>query len=208
MYRVVGFETRHLERHETYENGAAVPLAAYDMNVVILPATQDRWTHLEQLFEAKGGPHYCWCMVWRNNEHAKSLPGKVGKKASMRCRVEKGVPIGLLAYMDEEPVAWCSIAPRETYKPLGGDETKNGVWSLTCFFVKREFRNRGLASRLLNASIRYAKESGARYVEAYPVDPESPSYRFMGFKPMFEKAGFEFVKTAGSRRNVMLLALS
>jgi hypothetical protein len=29
----------------------------------------------------------------------------------------------------------------------------------------------------------------------------------MGFVPTFEKAGFEFVKPAGSRRKVMLLKL-
>ena len=177
------------------------------MNLDFYPVTKSRWDHFEQLLESKGGPHNCWCMVWRTNENKKLLQGKLGKKASMKRRVEEGVPVGLLAYLDELPIAWCSIAPRKTYKPLGGDETKNGVWSLTCFFIKREFRNMGLASKLLDAAIQYAKENGARYVEAYPVDPESPSYRFMGFKPMFENAGFQFVKKAGTRRNVMLIEL-
>lgn len=125
----------------------------------------------------------------------------------MQNRVEQGTPIGLLAYSNDEPVAWCSIAPRETYKSMGGDQTKHGVWSLTCFFVKRTFRKMGIASQLLTAAIDYAKENGAQYVEAYPVAPDSPSYRFMGFVPMFEKAGFQFVKTAGSRRNVMIINL-
>ncbi len=40
-------------------------------------------------------------------------------------------------------------------------------------------------------------------LEAYPVEKKSPSYRFMGFISTFEKAGFEFVKKAGTRRNVM-----
>jgi hypothetical protein len=42
-------------------------------------------------------------------------------------------------------------------------------------------------------------------VEAYPVDPESPSYRFMGFKPIFDKLGFEFKHKAGQRRYVMTI---
>jgi hypothetical protein len=50
-------------------------------------------------------------------------------------------------------------------------------------------------------------ESGARYVEAYPVEPDSPSYRFMGFKTTFEKAGFKFIKIKGKLRNVMLYEL-
>ena len=44
-------------------------------------------------------------------------------------------------------------------------------------------------------------------LEAYPVEPHSPSYRFMGFISTFKKAGFRFVKKAGIRRNVMLLEL-
>lgn len=125
----------------------------------------------------------------------------------MHTRVTKGIPIGLLAYLENKPIGWCSIAPRETYKKLGGDETKAGVWSLVCFFIKRQFRNKGLTSRFIDAAIRYAKDNGAKYIEAYPVAPDSPSYRFMGFVPTFEKAGFQLVKSAGTRRNVMILAL-
>lgn len=172
------------------------------------PVTADRWGDFEQLFECKSGPHNCWCMVWRTNENKITIPGKAGKKASIRNRVDRGTPIGLLAYSDNKPIAWCSIAPRDTYKSLGGDKTKDGVWSLACFFIKRSFRNMGVTSRILAAAVDYAKDNGAQYVEAYPVAHDSPSYRFMGFVPTFEKAGFRFVKSAGSRRNVMILVLT
>lgn len=61
--------------------------------------------------------------------------------------------------------------------------------------------------QFLGAAIAHAKSRGASIVEAYPVDPDSPSYRFMGFVPAFEQAGFEEVGRAGSRRHVMRLAL-
>ena len=170
--------------------------------------TKERWADLESLIECKGGPHNCWCMAWRVNENKQSTPGKSGRKMSLKRRVDEGIPIGLLAYSGKVAVAWCSVAPRETYRALGGDDSIDNVWSLTCFFVKHEFRNKGIASELLRAAIREARKNGAKYVEAYPVDPESPSYRFMGFKPMFEKAGFQFVKKAGARRNVMLFKLT
>lgn len=177
------------------------------MNLEFYPVTADRWGDFEQLFECKGGPHNCWCMVWRRNEKEKTTPGKAGKKAAIKARVDRGTPIGLLAYSDNKPIAWCSVAPRDTYKPLGGDETIDGVWSLTCFFIQRPFRNLGLSSRILAAAVEYAKNSGARFVEAYPVAPDSPSYRFMGFIPTFESAGFRLVKSAGSRRSAMILGL-
>lgn len=53
----------------------------------------------------------------------------------------------------------------------------------------------------------YAREQGATVVEAYPVDPDAPSYRFMGFVPTFEEAGFSEVGRAGYRRHVMQLKL-
>lgn len=178
------------------------------MKLTFFPVTNERWEHFEELFECKGSPHYCWCMLWRANEYKEELPGKIGKKESMKTRVADGTPIGLLGYYEEIPVAWCSVAPRESYRKLGGDDTKQGVWSLTCFFVKRPMRNKGATTQLLRAAIRYDKENGAHYLEAYPVAPDSPTYRYMGVTPIFEDAGFEFVKKAGKRRNVMILKLS
>nr|PZN92019.1 MAG: acetyltransferase [bacterium] len=45
-------------------------------------------------------------------------------------------------------------------------------------------------------------------MEFHPVDPDSPSYRFMGFVRFFEAAGFREVGRAGSRRHVMRLDLT
>jgi len=54
----------------------------------------------------------------------------------------------------------------------------------------------------------HANIIGATVVEAYPVDPGSPSYRFMGFVDAFAEAGFQEVGTAGLRRHVMRLGLA
>jgi len=32
--------------------------------------------------------------------------------------VRRGITVGILAYAEGEPIAWCSIAPRETYAAL------------------------------------------------------------------------------------------
>jgi GNAT superfamily N-acetyltransferase len=124
----------------------------------------------------------------------------------MKSKVEAGVPIGILGYHDGAPVAWCSIAPRDTYRDLGGlDESgaPEKIWALACFFIKREYRGRGLSKKLLLAAIDHAARNDATIVEAYPVDPESPSYRFMGFVETFREAGFQEVGQAGQRRHVM-----
>ena len=47
------------------------------------------------------------------------------------------------------------------------------------------------------------RRAARRVVEAYPVDPDSPSYRFMGFVGTFDAMGFERAGRAGTRRYVV-----
>lgn len=119
--------------------------------------------------------------------------------------MDKDFPVGLLCYSNSEPIAWCSIAPRDSYRDLQGNKLLTNVWSLVCFFIKREFRQKGIIEELLKEAIKYAKSNGAKYVEAYPVDPDSPSYRFMGFKLTFDKMGFDLKHKDGLRRYVMTI---
>jgi N-acetylglutamate synthase-like GNAT family acetyltransferase len=96
-------------------------------------------------------------------------------------------------------------------KRLGGityeGVPEEAVRSIVCFFVKRVVRNSGIFERLLVDAIAHARASGAAVIEAYPVDPDSPSYRFMGFVSPFQAQGFKEVGRAGSRRHVMSLRL-
>jgi hypothetical protein len=62
---------------------------------------------------------------------------KGDKKTSLRNHVNRSIPIGILCYDNKEPVAWCSIAPRDTYRNLSGDASLGGVWSLVFLFIKR-----------------------------------------------------------------------
>ncbi|MGX5841019.1 GNAT family N-acetyltransferase [Mesorhizobium sp. ArgA1] len=116
-------------------------------------------------------------------------------------------PVGILAELDGKTVGWCSVAPRQTYRNLSShqDGGETGIWSIVCFYVPRELRGGGLAAALLDAAIDHAFAKGASTIEAYPVDPASPSYRFMGFRDMFAVRGFHEIGMAGSRRHVMRL---
>lgn len=176
-------------------------------SVKIVPVDKATWTDFEALFESKGGPSYCWCMAWRMTKEELKDNNSSSRKKFIEQRVASGTPIGLLAYMDGKAIAWCSVAPRETYQRLGGEEGLEKVWSVACFFIKREFRDKGLIHLLIESAREYAGKNGAKYLEAYPVEPDSPSYRFMGFIKTFEKAGFSFVKKAGTRRHVMICKL-
>lgn len=172
------------------------------------PIDTETWRDFEALMESKGSPHNCWCTAWITVDKKNNKVEKSEKKASIKKRIESDIPMGLLAYLNGEAIGWCSVAPRETYRPLGGDKTKDNVWSVVCFFIRRAYRRQGLSSLILKQAMEFAKKHGAEYVEGYPVAQDSPSYRFMGYKETFEKADFKFIKNAGARRNVMLKKLT
>ena len=161
---------------------------------------------LTDLFESRGGPHYCWCALWREQK-GKKLTDKASKKSCLLDAIQDGVQVGILAYEGEQPIAWCSVGLRETFRPLGGDQSLTDVWSIVCFFIKRSHRKKGLSRALLDHAIELAKEHEAKYMEAYAAAANTSSYRFMGYVPMYEKAGFTFVQMAGKRRHVMLKEL-
>lgn len=166
------------------------------------------WDDFERLFEAKGGPNYCWCMAWRPVPAGAGRSDRARRKASMALSIRKGTPVGLLGYLDGEPVAWCSVAPRATYRGLVSDGSADeGTWSIACFFVARKYRGTGIARRMLAAAVGHARRRGARVVEGYPVEEDSPSYRFMGFVPMFTEAGFRETGREGKRRHVVRRSL-
>ncbi len=171
---------------------------------------QETWRDLEKLFEGKGGPKNCWCMVWRaQNQERKRTDGK-SKKSFLKKRIASRIPVGILAFKNNEPIAWCSIAPKETYRKLDAlelNEPNERIWSIVCFYIRKEFRRSKLTSRLIQSAIDYARVNKATVVEAYPVDQDAPRYRVMGFVSMFQEHGFEEIGRAGTRRHVMRLRL-
>jgi GNAT superfamily N-acetyltransferase len=176
----------------------------------VTEVTEDRWNDFEKLFSARGSPRYCWCMAWRADQKDPRSGSGSGRKILMKQRISEGGPVGLLGYIGEEPVAWCSLAPFDTFRGLrkpGEAEETEKLWSITCFFVRRQHRGIGLAKQLLAAAVRHAREHGASLAEGYAVEPDSPSYRHMGFVSMFKEAGFTEVAREGKRRHVMQLPM-
>ncbi len=81
------------------------------------------------------------------------------------------------------------------------------VWSITCFFVARTHRRRGLTVALLRAAARYARERGARVLEGYPVEPKggraADTFVYHGLASAFRAAGFHEVARRSETRPIM-----
>lgn len=177
-------------------------------NLAFKPVTAETIDDFEALFGARGGPNWCWCMAFRASSAELKDAKSPARKLLMLDRVNDGVPVGLIAYDEGLPMGWVSVARKGTFqKGLGGTEDIDKVWSLTCLWLARSHRKLGLSAQLIEASAKHARENGARLLEAYPVEPDSPSYRHMGFVPAFRRAGFAAHGKEGTRRHVMQLPL-
>jgi GNAT superfamily N-acetyltransferase len=126
--------------------------------------------------------------------------------------VDSGTVPGILAYLQERPIGWCSVAPREQFPVLDRSRLlkrvdNRPVWSIVCFFVARPYRRQGLSSLLIRGALEYAKGQGATIVEAYPVDKESPKNTsveaFTGFAKTFERLGFKQVIRRSASRPIL-----
>jgi GNAT superfamily N-acetyltransferase len=80
------------------------------------------------------------------------------------------------------------------------------VWSLSCFFVRRGYRQRGVMSALIAAAVKAAKRAKAPALEAYPVDtdaPKSTANLYTGTASTFARAGFTTVACRVPSRPIM-----
>ena len=182
------------------------------LRLTFRPLRPERWADLEEVFGQRGACGGCWCMWWRiaRAEFEKSK-GANNKRALKRI-VRSGPVPGLLAYCGDKPVGWCAIGPREWYPVLQRSRVlkpvdEKPVWSVTCFFVGREYRRRGVSTALLKAAVEHARRAGARIVEGYPVEPKKGSmpdaFAWVGLPATFERAGFREVARRSETRPIM-----
>ena len=168
------------------------------MMLTVRPLTPDLWPALEDLFGTHGACTGCWCMYWRiGSAYRKRAPAK--NKAAFREVVKRGPPPGLLAFDGDLAVGWCQLTPRDALPWLDRAwrlERVDAVpvWSLSCFYVRKGYRRRGVTSALIAAALKAAKRAKAPALEAYPLDAEkTPSASGTGFASTFERAGFKTV---------------
>ncbi len=175
------------------------------------PADPEHWADLEALFSERGAQNGCWCMYWRVPRTDFQRNYGAGNKRAFKETIESGVVPGILAYHQGKPVGWCSVAPRQDFTVLGRSPVlkpvdDQPVWSIVCFFVTKPYRRSGLSRLLIQAAVQYAKEHGARIVEAYPVEGEARSIeyeRYRGLTTTFTKAGFTEVLRRSEKRPIM-----
>ena len=203
------------------------PVTAEQLSIV--PANQASWDDLAAIFGTTDYPGRCQCQrlkvvgwIWRDSTQQE-------RTEMLREQTACGQPdavttSGFVAYVDGEPAGWVAVEPRTAYPKLrtlaasrgaAGTEDKDddGVWAVTCFAVRKGYRGRGLTYPLAEATIDFARERGARALEAYPMITQ-PGREItwgelhVGARQVFEDAGFTEVSHPTPRRVVMRIELS
>lgn len=189
-------------------------------DIVIHPLSSDRTNDFVDLFGPQGACYGCWCTSFMLRPKIRHAMTTDERRGVMMDRIANGRPPGLLAYHDSKAVGWMQIGPRSDtpeWNNLGRvsaplpdalpDDTT--VWSITCFFFARPWRGKGLTHRLLQAGIAFAKEHGARMIEAAPIVSTKPKSipLFVGPYNTFERAGFTEVAHRKDGRPLMRLVL-
>jgi len=174
----------------------------------VRPVTADRWEELAAFFGPSGAFSHCWCTWWRQTgaEFSAGIEAHGARnRALMREIVQAGSEPGLLAYRDDQPVGWISVAPRPQYGriirsrrigPAQEDAADERVWSVVCFWIPRSQRGKGVATDLLQGAVEHARQRGAATLEGYPVEAgerQPAANLFTGTLAMFRRAGFREV---------------
>jgi GNAT superfamily N-acetyltransferase len=175
------------------------------------PLISKDWDSLEKLFGKRGAMGGCWCMFWKQTQTEFARMHGEQNRLALKSVVESGTVPGVLAYQDNEPAGWCAVEPRESYSRLARAKVlapvdDQPVWSITCFFIGKQYRRKGLMRGLLKAAIDWATSNGAHIIESYPFDTQQrvrPSTAYMGVIPVYLENGFVEVMRRTPRRPIM-----
>jgi GNAT superfamily N-acetyltransferase len=122
-------------------------------------------------------------------------------------RVREGRAHAALVYDGAIAVGWCQFgSPDELPRIKLKRDYLDGLtqlpdWRITCFFVDKDYRGKGVASVALQGALREIARLGGGTVESYPEDAEgrsvSGSFLYNATVSMFEQQGFRRTRQLG-----------
>jgi GNAT superfamily N-acetyltransferase len=188
------------------ENGAD-PTRDY----VVKPLTPDTWDAFARMVERHNGVFGgCWCTYFHTFEAEKTHTAEGNRDLKQRL-VDGGRAHAALVFDGDEAVAWCEYgAPEELpniYHRKEYEATLDRLpdYRITCLFVDKSHRRQGVTAVALRGALDLIAQAGGGIVEGYPHDNEGQkvSVLYNGTRPLFERAGFSYVRPKGTKNCVM-----
>lgn len=181
-------------------------------NLSIKELNIETWKDFEQLAQKHNGVWGgCWCTAF----HPKSPEQRKSQEATKsykRRLVEEDRAHAALVYDGDTCVTWCQFgSPQELPTIYHKKEVESKMtipdWRITCFFVDRDHRKKGLSFYALNGALELIKNLGGGVVESYPQDTQgkkiSNSFLYNGTRDIFEKADFNYEGKKGKNHCIM-----
>lgn len=188
-------------------------MATIDLDFTIKELVPSTWLDFAELLSKQGS---CWCMYYQrpHSWEQEMKKYRVSKselpshsKKRKRALVAQGRSHGVIVYSGNQPVGWCQYGPKEEapaidrgrfYRKLDLEDDGR-LWRITCFFVAKEYRRRGVAAVALRAALDSIRRKGGGTVEAYPrVSKHGGSVSlWFGTAGMFEREGFKPIAPLG-----------
>ena len=170
------------------------------------PLDESTWPHFAALVERHNGVWGgCWCMAF----HAKGV-GAAGNRAEKEARVREGHAHAALVFDGAACVGWCQFGPTQELPRIKHRRAyEEGLaalpdWRITCFFVDKASRRRGVAEAALAGALDQIAGLGGGLVESFPEDTSgrkvSGSFLHNATLALFEAHGFERVRRLGKHR--------
>jgi GNAT superfamily N-acetyltransferase len=184
----------------------------------VKPLDEAAWPQFARLVERHNGVWGgCWCMAF----HAEGV-GRTRTAAQNRSgkesRIREGRAHAALVYDGTTCVGWCQFGPTEELPRIKNQRAyREGLkalpdWRITCFFVDKSCRGKGVASLALEGALQEIGRLGGGTVESYPDDMEgrsiSASFLHNGTVSMFERQGFQRTRRLGKSRWVVTKVLT
>jgi GNAT superfamily N-acetyltransferase len=183
----------------------------------VKPLSQTTWPDFARMVERHNGVWGgCWCMSF----HAEGVGrGKTAQqnRSEKECRVREGRAHAALVYDGAACVGWCQFgSPDELPRIKNKRAYLEGLavlpdWRITCFFVDKEYRSKGVAAAALKGALHDIARLGGGMVESYPeaIDGRSVSGAFLhnGTVSMFERQGFRRARRLGKNHWVVTKAV-
>ena len=119
---------------------------------------------------------------------------------------------GILVYDHKKPVGWCQFGPKNELPRIDRMRSykrkdDENLWRITCFFVDKDYRGKGVAKEALAVALKAIRQRGGRAVEAYPFQAQkgkmSSSFLWNGSLSLFKKFGFTKVARLGRNHYVV-----
>ena len=176
--------------------------------------TSETWPDFEILFEkhrgVRGG---CWCTFHQCSSGDYNKMTKDERRLYHQSRVIDGQSTGILLYEQHVTIGWCQFGPAKSfeqinrnraYKALAISEQQDPIWRITCIFVDRDYRRRGLSEQLLIAALNAIRSKGGGIVESFPlVVPQVSGPQYTGSVDLYRRLGFAMVGMVGKSTALM-----